>query len=1211
MSISGVNRYRDLVDAVIDGKYYKGSGTILPYKSLPTSLRLETASPSTKFGTYLNEIFMGEVISDSQGNVVFTQILPLGEIEVSIVNSVTGQRFITYVTVRDWALWLASYAESLETIDDNIQETQDDLAIETVTINGIEDHFGKAIDVYNELGQSLDVYRWMTHELRLAYRNTGARYNGLEVGVAAFTQVPPFGYQRRFWGPNWYLDQSMLVNHRFLERSHAVYDAVAPVNVTGVTLTEVEVDVDSNPGVPHELSYNATSKMLLWTPNGGAGTPVLAVNGLVFLPGPPSLRPAFILGRDVSVTPYSVVAGASDSLYLNVNDIGSITVPLTPGPSTPAQVVVDIDAAFAADLRPAYVALSGAFAFVYNAKLLLICPVATGSSIRIEHGVNNGAAEILGSDPSDLLYDPHPIAGVDIVALHGLMHTVGANYVLDYAYTAGIPPVRTLRWRPNFSGAWSAVSSITETGTYNIVHPTGTSMEVYCYFDEMPTVGSSTFFSVGFQKYVENTPQTQGLWVQVDKTLLPAVNATDVVKVYDDIDDGFIETPDNWTIASLTGSELSWFEPSDVICCKEDRMSAAPAFQWRITDATASTIQLVGRVHRLPVVWPGVKGQNYPQRNRGMFYDYEGFTAQFGVWLRNLNSADATATLSFSFDDGGTWVSSVAQAITTDTIGLGLEDPSYVSFDTVIPAEVTANGVFVRIQIDVPLGTVDVAVDSPSVGVKYITSRNLNYATVSRWRHHQYFGELMWCWSPDALSLKEKQYIGLEHKAADRTTVYAGVAITDISPDTVAGLGSLDYEYNSIPDTRRLRWNSYGNTWGAGLGWVTVVSSGSYTLQAPDGSFLTVTVGYDALQVLAGTPPAASVSRPVTVSDDTTTQGTVRKIAAAQSAIEIFDTSEYVGGAAINLKGCVAEGDFIMSGAINLSLAMADPFRYAYLYPSDGPVTGEALTVSVGAPHLATLDYNSDQDQTNAVLYQDGLPVSNDSWAFTASNQIRILTTGLSPYSASSVYTIDYGLLYQFVTPYLDLGAGGYLNYAWYADYYLWDRMDSVEGQYETTTPVIFNLNTGRAYLSQKSTGESGLAKLFVQNGTEYIEIPKQYWKFRDSLTVELEPAYLIENAQYYLQHEEARVYEESNLTVTFEHRSGTDSAACSVAAWTTVDRNENVTVYNGHVVHQLRLSVSGIRDIRDFRIRSLVLKGLKIHGASPDVNGLTNIWGA
>jgi hypothetical protein len=341
----------------------------------------------------------------------------------------------------------------------------------------------------------------------------------------------------------------------------------------------------------------------------------------------------------------------------------------------------------------------------------------------------------------------------------------------------------------------------------------------------------------------------------------------------------------------------------------------------------------------------------------------------------------------------------------------------------------------------------------------------------------------------------------------------------------------------------------------------------------------------------------------------------MRKIAAAQSSIDIFDATEYVHGVPINLKGCISEGDFMMSGAINLSLSIADPFRYAYLYPSDGPVMGETLTVSVGAPHLATLAYNSDQDQTNAVLYQDGLPVSNDSWYFTASNQIRIyslaeLPTALSPYSASAVYTIDYGLLYQFTTPYLDLGAGGYLNYAWYADYYLWDRMDSVEGQYETTTPIIFNLNTGRAYLSQKSMGESGLAKLFVQNGTEYIEIPKQYWKFRDSLTVELEPAYLIENAQYYLQHEEARVYEQSSLTVTFEHRSGTDSAACSVAAWTAVDRNENVTVYNGHVVHQLRLSVAGIRDVRDFRIRSLVLKGLHIHGVSSYVRGLTNVWG-
>jgi hypothetical protein len=344
-------------------------------------------------------------------------------------------------------------------------------------------------------------------------------------------------------------------------------------------------------------------------------------------------------------------------------------------------------------------------------------------------------------------------------------------------------------------------------------------------------------------------------------------------------------------------------------------------------------------------------------------------------------------------------------------------------------------------------------------------------------------------------------------------------------------------------------------------------------LDAPDGSFITVNVSYDVLPVLKDTPPAAFISRSVNITDDTTTQGTVRKIASAQSSIEIYDTTEYVAGIPINIKGCVSEGDFIMTGAVNLDLSTIDPFRFAYLYPNREPIYGETLSFAGAAPHLATLDFDSDQDQVNAILYENGLPVSNDSWYFTASNQVRIydlteLPTALSPYNSSAVYTIDYKLLYRFTTPYIDLGAN-YQDYAWFADYYVWDRMDSVQGAYPTTVPLSFSSNSGRAYLTQESTQNSYVSKLFVQDGTEYKEIPKRYWKFRDDLTIEMDLAYIISGAQYYLEHEEARVYEESNLTIIFEHRSGANPVACSGAAWSVVERNENVMVHSGHLIHQ------------------------------------------
>jgi hypothetical protein len=1165
------------------------------------------------FGIFLNEVFIGEVRSDAEGNVVFERILPLGEIVVTIENNITARRYVTYLTVRDWALWLAAYAQALEQIDDNLQTVRDDIAIETSTLNGIEDHFGQYVDVYNNIGQSLDDYRWTVHELRAAYRNTGARYGGVESAVSVFTQVPPFGYTRRYWGPNWYLDQSMLVNHLFDERSHSVYGLTS--NITGVDLVAVEPDVVSNPSTPHQLDYNSTGNTLLWTPDGSAGVAIPATSGSLFLPGPSHLREAFVLGRDISINQY-VISGNNDTLYFDVDDLGSFSVTLTTGLPNPlpAQVASDINTAIAADTR--YGAPYSTFASVYNSKLLISSPIADGSKIIIEHGSDNGAAEIFGSDHGELTYARSPIDGLEIRGLYGLFNTLGDNYSIDYTYTAGPPETRSLRWKPNFSISWSASVPVTENGVYQLTHaPTSTVLEVYCFFDEMPTASATVLFSVGYQKMVRNLEVTQGMWVTVDADSLPGSNQTDTVKVYDDRDDGFIECPDNWYIDNVTGFETSWLDVSDVLQGKETELSPNQAFQWRITDATVDTIDVIGRAHKYVQTWPGAHGGNYPQTGHGLLYDYEGFTAEFSVWLKNWSATATTATLSISFDNQATWVSGTPTAIVSDSGGSGYEDATLVSLDAVIPANVTANGVFVSITIDSPTGTVDCSIDSPSLGVRYISSRFLENATVARSRHSQYFGELIWCWSPDELSLTEKKYIGLQHKEADPTTVYAGVVITNVSVDTTAGIGSLDYEYNSFPDTRRLRWNSYDSAWGSGFGWVPVMSDGSYNLEAPDGSYVTVYVSYDVLPILTDTPPAQVDSASVEISDDTVTQGTVRKIAAAQCDIEIHDTTEYSSSLPVNVAGCIGEGDFDMDLAVNLALSVADPFRFAYLYPIISAVSGEAVTFGTAAPHTYTLDYESDQNQIDAVLYEDGLPVSNDSWLFNSSGEIRIydsteLPSALSPYNSSATYTVDYNPLYQITTPYIDLGSG-YQNYAWFADYYLWDRMDSVENEYLTTVPISFNAYNGRAYLTQKSTMDSSVSKLYVQDGTDYREIPKRYWRFRNNKTVEIDIAYIISSAQYYLEHEEVRVYELSRLNITLEHRSGADVVACEAAGWSTVERNENVYVTGGDVVHQLRLSVSGIRDVRDFKIRSLVLKGLHIHGSSPSVNGLTNIWGS
>ena len=309
-----------------------------------------------------------------------------------------------------------------------------------------------------------------------------------------------------------------------------------------------------------------------------------------------------------------------------------------------------------------------------------------------------------------------------------------------------------------------------------------------------------------------------------------------------------------------------------------------------------------------------------------------------------------------------------------------------------------------------------------------------------------------------------------------------------------------------------------------------------------------------------------------------------------------------------------------------------------------------------------------------------------------------------------SVYTIDYSLLYQLVTPVYDLSVFAN-DYGWWADYLLWDRMETEEGAYSATVPLYFNPDNGQAFLDYRSNMNYRAARLIWQDATEIRENPQRYWRFLNDKTVELDLSQLVDGRVYTLEHEERRSYERSFLStklrtvsetplsgivvtdvsageigeegeieydrsgvpvhrlrwmsalggwgdwvtvavdgsyvlrdgagayivvdvtipslpavagtyhatvritdsIKFEHRSADTAANCLLAPWVEIDRNEAVSglLPTGFVnqCHQMRLTLGGVRDLRDFRVRSVVIKGLRLRGATPYVPGLTDVW--
>jgi hypothetical protein len=1228
MGFPTVDRYSDLIQSIVAGSFYESSGITVPFRSDASTLRIETSSANTEFGIYINDVYAGSEISDLSGNLVVNKFLPLGEVVISLYNSQTGKRLDSYVTVREYALWLASYADVLEQIDANIDQVREDISIKTASLAMLQDFYGKTVETYADIGQSEDAYRWQVHELRQAYRDAGACFGGLEDAVSAFTQVPPFGYSRRKWGPNWVLDQNMLVNHRFKDRSHG-FASVGLLNfVTGVDLVSAEADVSSAFG--NMLWWDHVARTLTWYPNLVAGVATPVREGLLFLPGPPQTKYARVLSQ---VGTFNIQANTTDRLFINVDNQGIVTVPLTLGVRTAANIAADINTAFSADVR-----YGMPVAFVYNSKVCIeggffpntnsveichdVCSASGRNAAALIFGAGTGNIVLGTGNPNCLLY------GFTLVSLTGRVDQLDRQITLIHTYVEATDTHQIGFQNSTAPYAISPAVTVTGSGTYVMTDVTpgvGTQLTVFVDFEEL-SVGSPTLmeidtFYAGYSQIHCGLRQNQGLWVDVVLDDLPVATSVNGVDVLDDYSEGwtnFVETPDNWSIHPVMSSAISTttFEPSDLIAGRADDYGPCEAFALHYTnsDVATTSVDFIAHVDKFPFIQNTPRGSNFPQQGPGKFYDYEGFAFMFDAWARSAKNG-TTVSPSISFDGGDTWVSDplFTVALTQDS---AYRDSSFnVWYYGQIPAEISRSasftdaGVLVKLTFARAAGQLDILIDGTSFGVEFITSRSLGNSTVLRDRHRQYFGELVWVWSPEALSIREKKYLGIQHKTSNKTAVFGGITVTSISTDTPNGNGSFQYEYHSTGSTKRVRWEPSGTAFAPGLGWVSLVGDGPYTITAPDGSFLTISVIYSHVPVLVSSTMPVTRSATLTISDSTVDQGHARSIAAAHSSVDVCDATEYdSNGDPLNLFGAITETDFSMCGLVNCGIASIDPYKYSYIYPEFSSQVGEILTLAPSGPDwLATLGYYSDQDQTAAVLYEDGLPVPNNMWSFSAANEISIPNSFFASgaLSHASVFTLDYDLLYQVETSILDLGVD-YEDYAWLADYYLWERNEAEQGSYYAEVPVFFNRDTGRAFLTTGSDQNKATSTLVSQQAFEEFEISKVDWKFIDSRTIEIASSYLVPG-QYVLKHYETKVYEHKNLTVVFEHKSG--AAPGALGSYSTLERNENVSTIGSQRYHQLRISISGVRDLQDFKLRSLVLKGLHIHGSNQYLEGLTNVW--
>jgi hypothetical protein len=146
------------------------------------------------------------------------------------------------------------------------------------------------------------------------------------------------------------------------------------------------------------------------------------------------------------------------------------------------------------------------------------------------------------------------------------------------------------------------------------------------------------------------------------------------------------------------------------------------------------------------------------------------------------------------------------------------------------------------------------------------------------------------------------------------------------------------------------------------------------------------------------------------------------------------------------------------------------------------------------------------------------------------------------------------------------------------------------------TTGIQFDAN-GVAALAERSNGDKTTSKLTEDTGLSSRAIPTSQWRFLDSGSIQLDLDIFNSNGVYEFQYIAEANHPSMAVTVLVELKSATTSPGLTSAVYSEVKCNQ---VVDGAMrYHKMRVTLSNVKDLRDIRMQSLLLKGLNMFGIS------------
>jgi hypothetical protein len=332
---------------------------------------------------------------------------------------------------------------------------------------------------------------------------------------------------------------------------------------------------------------------------------------------------------------------------------------------------------------------------------------------------------------------------------------------------------------------------------------------------------------------------------------------------------------------------------------------------------------------------------------------------------------------------------------------------------------------------------------------------------------------------------------------------------------------------------------------------------------------------------------------------DQSKPGHVDNIAPTEAYLEKFDVSEYdIGGLPLNVKGVFTSYDFNDGTSINLDPpVIRSPDRFSYLIPSAFSDMSQTVVFSaiLGFPYVAPLMIASDQDMRKSVLLKDGVPLTQTDmltgapiWRYNSSMEIELF----DPPTTTSTYTFNYNTLIRFESAPIDMGVS-FTDYMWLADYNVWLRPEIRPIQVLITTGLQFG-DTTKVTLTERATMDTATSTLIEDTGLSKRIIPSSQWKYLDANTIQIDPDIYNDLGLYEFTYMAEINHPSIDATNVIEIKSATSVPGLALATYTQVGHNTPIDQYR---YHQMRVTLSNIRDLRDARIQSLVIKGLNAFG--------------